>query len=271
MPTYVGKRCTTAQAEGADADLGRKTASPPPSGVAKADLGRKTRVMRPERRAAVRGVRQVLLRRLGAMASTAELLTLHAVRLKGVADDCEVAARFGLEPETTTELLLDFEAYGWITRVEFGETKGWALTERGKQQGERLLAAELDQVGARPEVTGVHEEFLPWNACLQKACTDWQLRPTGTDPLAVNQHDDPDWDERALAALVRLDEALRPLTARLTERLARLEGYDTRFSAALARVRAGDPSWVTKVGADSCHTVWMELHEDLLATLGLER
>jgi len=22
---------------------------------------------------------------------------------------------------------------------------------------------------------------------------------------------------------------------------------------------------------DSCHTVWMELHEDLLATLGLER
>jgi hypothetical protein len=30
-------------------------------------------------------------------------------------------------------------------------------------------------------------------------------------------------------------------------------------------------SGVTEVGGDSCHTVWMELHEDLLATLGLER
>jgi hypothetical protein len=28
---------------------------------------------------------------------------------------------------------------------------------------------------------------------------------------------------------------------------------------------------VTGVGIDSCHSVWMELHEDLLATLGMQR
>jgi hypothetical protein len=28
---------------------------------------------------------------------------------------------------------------------------------------------------------------------------------------------------------------------------------------------------VARPRADSCHTVWMELHEDLLATLRLER
>jgi hypothetical protein len=28
---------------------------------------------------------------------------------------------------------------------------------------------------------------------------------------------------------------------------------------------------VTGVGIDSCHTVWFELHEDLLATLNIER
>ena len=37
------------------------------------------------------------------------------------------------------------------------------------------------------------------------------------------------------------------------------------------RFRAGDPSWVDRTGADSCHTVWFELHEDLIATLGLRR
>ena len=33
----------------------------------------------------------------------------------------------------------------------------------------------------------------------------------------------------------------------------------------------GEPAWVTRPRVDSCHTVWMELHEDLLATLGIDR
>ena len=53
--------------------------------------------------------------------------------------------------------------------------------------------------------------------------------------------------------------------------LTRFTGDHDRFAGALDRVRAGDTSWVTKVREDSCHTVWMELHEDLVATLGLER
>jgi hypothetical protein len=36
-------------------------------------------------------------------------------------------------------------------------------------------------------------------------------------------------------------------------------------------VDRGERSWVAQPKIDSCHTVWMELHEDLLATLGLER
>jgi hypothetical protein len=47
--------------------------------------------------------------------------------------------------------------------------------------------------------------------------------------------------------------------------LPRFQGYDARFSAALAR---GD---VDRSDVDSCHRVWFELHEDLLATLNLRR
>jgi hypothetical protein len=53
--------------------------------------------------------------------SSPELLTLHGVRLKGMADDAEVAARFELDTTLVHELLLDFQAFGWITRVEFVE------------------------------------------------------------------------------------------------------------------------------------------------------
>ena len=57
----------------------------------------------------------------------------------------------------------------------------------------------------------------------------------------------------------------------LTLRLLRFEGYSRAYDAAAARAWAGRHDWVDGVGIDSCHVVWMELHEDLLATLGLQR
>ncbi len=44
-----------------------------------------------------------------------------------------------------------------------------------------------------------------------------------------------------------------------------------RLDNALARVQAGDFDWFTTPVIDSFHTVWFELHEDLLSTLGIER
>ena len=71
--------------------------------------------------------------------------------------------------------------------------------------------------------------------------------------------------------LIRIGRELADLEPRLSSGLNRFAGYHARFVGALTRARNGDPSWVTKVREDSCHTVWMELHEDLVATLGLER
>ena len=49
------------------------------------------------------------------------------------------------------------------------------------------------------------------------------------------------------------------------------EGYAVRYRFALGRVDRGEREWVDGVGRDSCHTVWMQLHEDLIATLGIDR
>ncbi len=74
-----------------------------------------------------------------------------------------------------------------------------------------------------------------------------------------------------LGELAAIGTALRPLGTRLGDVLDRLDGYDARFTSALDRVTAGDTAWVNRTGADSCHSVWMELHEDLIATLGISR
>jgi hypothetical protein len=206
-----------------------------------------------------------------AVTSSPELLALHAVRLLGMADDGEAAARFGLDPAVVAELLLDFEAVGWVTRVQFADSRGWALTGAGQAEDQRRLAAELTATGSRPTVEAAYEEFLPQNDRLLRAATDWQLRPSRTDPLAANDHADPAWDQRVLGQLAGLSEDLRGIVRPLGDRLARFAGYDVRFAAALERVRRGDLTWVTRPKVDSCHTVWMQLHEDLLATLDLQR
>jgi hypothetical protein len=203
--------------------------------------------------------------------SIPELLVLHAVRLLGMAEDHEVAVRFDLDPSVASELLLDFEAMGWITHVEFAGTGGWTLTDAGRRENGQRLADELATTDSRPAIEAAYGQFLPHNDRLLRAATDWQLRPSQADPLAVNDHRDQQWDRRVLDELAALGADLRRIDQTLSARLSRFRGYGHRFAAALDRVRRGELSWVNRPKADSCHTVWMQLHEDLLATLGRER
>jgi hypothetical protein len=204
-------------------------------------------------------------------ASTTELLALHAVRLLGVADDQRVARRFAIDQAVTKELLLDYQAFGWITWSEFAGIGGWSMTTSGRAENERRLAAELESTTGAETVHEVHRAFLPLNERLQIACTQWQLKPTGDDPHAFNDHTDPAWDRRIISELTALAEDLGPLSKSLAEVLDRFQGYQTRFAAALERVQAGETGWVDRTNVDSCHKVWFELHEDLIATLGLTR
>jgi hypothetical protein len=203
--------------------------------------------------------------------SQPELLVLHSVRIQGMADDDAVALRFGLDEADTREILLDDEAYGWVRQAAFASTAGWSMTDRGRAEDNRRLAEELADAGARPVVEQAHEAFGPLNARLLQACTDWQLRPEDGDRLAPNTHADKEWDAAVLAELETLDGELAPLVTELNSALTRFEGYDTRFAAALGKARAGRGEWVAGTGMGSCHAVWMELHEDLISTLGIER
>ena len=198
-------------------------------------------------------------------------LVLHGPRVLGFADSGKIAARFGLDHDLTHELLLDFEARGWVTHSTFADSTGWSITDLGRVENERRLAAELDLAGARDAVTVLHAEFVPLNRRFGKACTNWQIRPTQLDPMAFNDHTDWPWDEQVLRSLTALDRAFGQVCDELARRLRRFDGYAARYSAALARIDAGQRRWVDSPEMDSCHTVWIQFHEDLLGTLGLVR
>ncbi len=203
--------------------------------------------------------------------SNPEDLALHGVRVLGFPTTARVAHRYQIESGTVEELLLDFEAAGWVRHSSFAGSEGWSLTDAGRVENERRLSAELDLTGVRATVTAVHAAFLPLNRRFGNACTDWQLRPTRLDPMAFNDHADWHWDERVLETIASIDDAFRRLCDQLTEQLARFGAYADLYTAARKKVDAGQRAWVDASDRDSCHMVWMQFHEDLLATLGIPR
>jgi hypothetical protein len=203
--------------------------------------------------------------------SAAYDLALHGVRVLGFPTTSRVAGRYGLQTDTVEDALLDFEATGWVRHLSFGGSSGWSLTDAGRVENERRLAVELDRAGARDTVTSVHAAFVPLNRRFSAACTDWQIRPTRLDPMAFNDHTDWGWDERVLRTLAHVGKDFKELCSQLAECLARFDGYADRYSSALRKVDMGHRAWVDGHDRDSCHLLWIQFHEDLLATLGIPR
>jgi hypothetical protein len=73
-----------------------------------------------------------------------------------------------------------------------------------------------------------------------------------------------------LERLIALDADAQALCARLGAVLQRFSHHGPRLAAALARARSGELDLITD-SLDSYHSVWFQLHEDLLVTLTISR
>ena len=192
-------------------------------------------------------------------------LVLHALRLKGFADTPVVAALTRLDETDAAKHLEAASNEGRATRRD-GRITGWALTPDGRARHAELIREELESSGARAKVEDGYRRFLDHNSELLSVCTDWQLRNG-----ALNDHADNDYDTGIVGRLEHIDEQIQPVTRDLGDVLERFGQYGNRFTLALDKVKKGERDWFAKPMIDSYHTIWFELHEDLLATLGIER
>jgi hypothetical protein len=197
------------------------------------------------------------------------LLVLHTLRLKGFVDAEVVAAACTL-PEPLVGEVLDELAANELVSHRDGRIRGWTLTAQGRAEGERMLAVELDAIGCRDVVVGAYRRFLSLNEPFLACCTRWQLRDAD-GLLDANVHDDPAYDTTIIDELDQLDDQVQAICSDLAAVLARFAYYNGRFAVARLRVHDGEHDWFTKPMIDSYHAVWFELHENLLATLNLER
>jgi hypothetical protein len=201
--------------------------------------------------------------------SDPRLLVLHGLRLKHAAEVGALAVAVGLPEPGVEALLRDLAAEGLVEH-RTTPPAGWVLTPAGRAEQARLVRAEVTSTGATPAVARAYERFRALNASVVDACSRWQVRQVAGRAVR-NDHNDHRYDARVVADLTRLQRRADPLLDDLAATLDRYGDYGPRLRHAVERVRSGDREWFTAPSIPSYHTVWFELHEDLLTTLGLDR
>lgn len=192
----------------------------------------------------------------------APLTLLRLAALKGRADADTLADALGLPREAVVESYRPLCDLGWCVWIS-GTLR---LAPAGRERLGQLLLDERRNVDTALAAE-TYRAFEPLNQTLKRAMTDWQVKPDGT----ANDHADPSYDARVIEHLAALHRRVVPFLKKLPGVAPRLGLYLDRLERAAARIAAGDRSFVARIIADSYHTVWYELHEDLLSVAGLSR
>jgi hypothetical protein len=186
-----------------------------------------------------------------------ELAVLQAVRLKGRVSRDDLSATLGEERFDVIDrlvgsgLLLD------------GPTL--RLSPEGRARLEGLLADERSRIDTAA-VLAAYGEFRSVNAEFKALVTDWQLR--NGQP---NTHEDAGYDAAVLARLDDVHQRVAPVIAAVAIQLPRLSRYSVKLQTALDNIHAGQTMWLARPLIDSYHTVWFELHEELILAAGRTR
>jgi DNA-binding MarR family transcriptional regulator len=192
-----------------------------------------------------------------------ELAVLQAVRLKGRVRPADLAATLGQDLGDITDIVDRLTGSGLLVD---GTTL--RISPSGRARLETLLAEERRDVDAAAMAAAYHD-FRAVNADFKALATDWQLK--GGPEGKPNTHDDAEYDAAVLARLDEVHARVVPIIEAAAVQLPRLKAYPSKLLVALGKVKAGETAWLTAPLIDSYHTVWFELHEELILATGLTR
>jgi hypothetical protein len=151
--------------------------------------------------------------------------------------------------------------------VLFRENRSlWQLTPDGRAAHQEHLAEDLQGLDPVAALADQYTHFIELNSAFKELCGAWQLRDG--EP---NDHSDPKYDGMVLGQLTDLHGEALPVIGEIGERIHRMSPYSRRLDRVLERLRGGETSMFTGVMCGSYHDAWMELHEDLILTQGIDR
>ena len=195
-----------------------------------------------------------------------DLLALHGLAVKKAGTAAAVADVLGRDEGEIASALDEAASAG----LAIGANGTYMATPAGRQWLDEQYPTAFAELRENPDAEAAYERFERINRDLLALFTDWQMMPAGSERVP-NDHSDPDYDRGVIDRLGQQHErAQRPLD-QFAELDPRLGEYSRRLEAAYDKVLAGEIDFVSGARVDSYHTVWFELHEDLLRMLGRER
>jgi hypothetical protein len=193
-------------------------------------------------------------------------LALHGLAIKKHGGPAEVAALVGLTEDRVAALLEEAAARGRAAKAggRYMLTPAAQVALRGEYG--RIYGA----LRGNAEMAAAYDAFEKVNAELKALITDWQTVEVAGSRVP-NTHDDRAHDARIIDRLGALHETAERVIGRMAAHLPRLATYMRLLTEALEKAEDGAHEWVSDARLPSYHTVWFEMHEDLLRVLGRVR
>ncbi|CAN5491516.1 hypothetical protein BH10PSE12_BH10PSE12_07320 [soil metagenome] len=193
-------------------------------------------------------------------------LTLHGLAIKKHAGPADIAGLIGLTAAEAER------------QIAAAVASGRAVAAGGKFMLSPLarIALEADysrryaSLRENADFFAAYEAFERINVQLKALITDWQTMEVGGQRVA-NDHGNQAYDSNVIDRLGDMHERADAILKRLGDGLPRLDYYRKHLLSALEKAEDGATEWVSDAKIESYHTLWFELHEDLLRIVGRTR
>jgi hypothetical protein len=176
-------------------------------------------------------------------------LVMHGVAIKKHCTAADISVLIGLPTDLVERELVSANKGG---RVVLADGK-YMLSAAGQM----ILLGEYsrfyEDLRADSRFTGAYDRFEIINTDLKQLITEWQTVEIAGKRVA-NDHSNAEYDDKLIGRLGDLHERFEPILTSMTSSSPRLECYALE--------------WVSDAKIESYHTVWFEMHEDLLRLLG---
>ena len=193
-------------------------------------------------------------------------LVMHGIAVKKYATLEEVCAFTGLAKDIVSALTVEAVAKG---RVSVANEK-YLLTPIGQVTLKAAYSKCFGALRKNKDCLAAYNDFERINDDLKQAITDWQTIKVAGQTVA-NDHSNQDYDDSIIDRIGSIHEKVDGILERLGKKEERINHYRDPLLCALEKSEDGEIAWISDATIASYHTVWFELHEDLLRVMGRER
>lgn len=191
---------------------------------------------------------------------------MHSIAIKQKPSVGEIADASDLMGALAKQILVKAEESGRIVCVD----DRYLLTPAGRMILESEYSRFYYELRRDQAFISSHDQFEQINNNLKQVITDWQTVEIGGKKI-TNEHNDRDYDDKIIRRLGDIHERIEPVLDRMASREMRFNIYKAKLLNAIEKAEEGEIVWVSDTKCESYHTVWFEMHEDVLRILGRER